>query len=262
MQNCAIRSSALKVAADQLRPTTDVACADSLRHLIQSQVIPRLLQAHPHAAAANAQKFNLCDVPAATDVATLAGLCLSKEPEDILTFVDGLRFSGVNSDSIFLELIAPAARHLGAMWEQERADFTEVTIGLLRLQQVTHRIGDGYRSGLQNAGRSKRIMLACVPGSQHMLGLALASEFFRKSGWQVVVQIANTSSELYAAAESEWFDLIGLSVSLNRQFNGLLELVTTLKQTSRHPNIPILFGGPAFVANGVSAQSLGADAIA
>ncbi|WP_241839117.1 cobalamin B12-binding domain-containing protein [Rhodoferax antarcticus] len=262
MQNSAIRSASSKVLAQQFGIPAEDACAGSLRSLIESQIIPRLLEAHPHAGAANSQNFDLSFKPAASDVATFSELCVSREPEDVLTFVEGLLLNGVNSDSIFLDLIAPAARHLGLMWEQERTDFTQVTLGLLRMHQVTHRIGFEYQSGPQNAGTSKRIMLASAPGSQHILGLAMASEFFRKSGWQVVVEIANTPSELYAAAKNEWFDLIGLSVSLTQQFGGLLELVTTLKQTSCNPSIPILLGGPAFFSGGISAQSLGADAIA
>ena len=194
-------------------------------------------------------------------LATFSELCVSRKPEDVLTFVEGLLLNDVNSDSIFLNLIAPAARHLGLMWEQERADFTQVTMGLLRMHQITHLIGYEYQSGPQKAGASKRVTLASAPGSQHILGLAMVSEFFRKSGWQVVVEIATTPAELYAAAKNEWFDLIGLSVGLTEQLTGLLALVTTLKQKSRNANIPILLGGPAFLSSSFSAQSLGADAI-
>lgn len=262
MLNSAIRPSSRKLTAVQFGFPAEVVCAGSLRSLIESQIIPRLLEAHPHAGAANSQHFDLSFKPAASDVATFSELCVSRDPEEVLTFVEGLLLNGVNSDSIFLDLIAPAARHLGLMWEQERADFTQVTMGLLRMHQVTHRLGFAYQSGPQNAGTSKRIMLASAPGSQHILGLAMASEFFRKSGWQVVVEIANTPSELYAAAKNEWFDLIGLSVSLTQQFSGLPELVTTLKRTSCNPSIPVLLGGPAFFSSGITAQSLGADAIA
>ena len=261
MPNSASRLSSQKVSAEQFGTSADALCAGSLRSLIESQIIPRLLEAHPHAGAANSQYFDISYKPTEAEVVAFSELCVSREPEDVLTFVEGLLLNDVNSDNIFLNLIAPAARHLGLMWEQERADFTQVTMGLLRMHQITHRIGYEYQSGPQKAGASRRVMLASAPGSQHILGLAMVSEFFRKSGWQVVVEIANTPSELYAAAKNEWFDLIGLSVGLTQQLDGLLELVTTLKKRSRNPKIPVLLGGPAFLTNAVSAQSLGADAV-
>ena len=261
MPNSAIRLSATKSSAEHLRFPAEEACAGSLRSLIETQIIPRLLEAHPHTGAANAQNFDLSYKPTEAEVVAFSELCVSKEPEDVLTFVEGLLLNDVNSDNIFLNLIAPAARHLGLMWEQERVDFTQVTMGLLRMHQITHRIGYEYQSGPQKAGPSRRIMLASAPGSQHILGLAMVSEFFRKSGWQVVVEIANTPSELYAAVKNEWFDLIGLSVGLTQQLDGLLELVTSLKEKSRNPKLPVLLGGPAFLSTVVSAQSLGADAI-
>ncbi|MBB1077013.1 cobalamin B12-binding domain-containing protein [Rhodoferax sp. 4810] len=261
MPNSAIRLSSPKASAEQFGSPAEDVCAGSLRSLIESQIIPRLLEAHPHAGAANSQNFDLSYKPTEAEVAAFSDLCVSRESEDVLTFVEGLLLNDVNSDSIFLNLIAPAARQLGLMWEQERADFTQVTMGLLRMHQITHRIGYEYQSGPQKAGASRRIMLASAPGSQHILGLAMVSEFFRKSGWQVVVEITNTPAELYTAAKNEWFDLIGLSVGLTQQISGLLELVNNLKSKSRNPQIPVLLGGPAFLSNTVTAQSLGADAI-
>jgi len=261
MPNSAIRLSSHKVSAEPFGTPAGEECAGSLRSLIESQIIPRLLEAHPHAGAANSQNFDLSYKPTEAEVVAFSELCVSRGPEDVLTFVEGLLLNDVNSDNIFLNLIAPAARHLGLMWEQERADFTQVTMGLLRMHQITHRIGYEYQGGPQKAGAFRRVMLASAPGSQHILGLAMVSEFFRKSGWQVVVEIANTPSELYAAAKNEWFDLIGLSVGLTQQLDGLPELVTTLKKNSRNPKIPVLLGGPAFLSHTVSAQSLGADAV-
>lgn len=237
------------------------ACAGSLRSLIESQIIPRLLEAHPRLGAANAQTFDLVYQPLASEIADFAELCVSRESEDVLAFIEKLLLDQIDSTSIFLNLIAPAARYLGQMWESERADFTQVTMGLLRMHQITHRIGYEYQNGPQKAGTAKRVMLACAPGSQHILGLAMVSEFFRKDGWQVVVEVASTPSALHNAAKNEWFDLIGLSVGVTEQLSGLPALISDLKKQSRNPNIPILLGGPAFFGSDISASSLGADGI-
>jgi len=261
MLNSAIRSPAPTLPVQPFDPAADRGCAGSLRSLIESQIIPRLLEAHPRAGAANAQNFKLAYQPLEAEIAAFAELCITREPEDVLAFVEKLLLDSIDSSSIFLNLIAPAARHLGQMWDEESADFTQVTLGLLRMHQITHRLGYEYQSGPQKAGPSKRIMLACAPGSQHILGLAMVSEFFRKDGWQVVVEVTSTPTELCNAVRNEWFDLIGLSVSLTEQFDRLPMLISALKKTSRNSNIPVLLGGPAFFTDQVDAKTLGANGI-
>lgn len=261
MLHSAIRLSVSPLPIVPVNNVVENTCSGSLRSLIESQIIPRLLEAHPCASAANAQNFKLAYQPLEADIAAFAELCVSREPEDVLAFIEKLLLDSIDNNSIFLNLIAPAARYLGQMWDEERADFTQVTLGLLRMHQVTHRLGYEYQSGPQKAEPSKRVMLACAPGSQHILGLAMVSEFFRKDGWQVVIEVTSTPHELCNAARNEWFDLIGLSVSLTQQLDSLPGLISDLKKTSRNNSIPVLLGGPAFCTNQVNAESLGANGI-
>jgi len=90
----------------------------------------------------------------------------------------------------------------------------------------------------------------------------MVSEFFRKGGWQVTLEITNTERELMHAVANEWFDLIGLSAGLQDQVKVLPSLITRLKKLSRNPNVGVLLGGPAFVGNTHKAHELGADGIA
>ena len=236
-------------------------CKGSLRSVIESQIIPRLLQAHSSLTASNAQAFNTAYAPDSAEVEAFATLCVDASAEKAMAFIMELQRNGVGNDDMFLKLIAPAARCLGVWWEEDKTDFTVVTLGLLRMQQITHELGYDYHSAPQNAGMVRRVMLAAAPGSQHILGLVMVSEFFRKEGWQVVVEIANTEKEIFQAAGNEWFDLIGLSVGLVEQVPTLADLITRVKKASRNPDTPVLLGGPAFFSSNVSAESLGANGI-
>jgi methanogenic corrinoid protein MtbC1 len=235
-------------------------CKGSLRSVIESQIIPRLLQAHT-SLASNAQDFNTLYNPSSADVESFATLCVQASPQQASDLVRQLQREGVNNDDIFLKLMAPAARCLGTWWEEDRTDFTVVTLGLLHMQQLTHELGYDYHEAPQHVGPVRRVMLAAAPGSQHILGLVMVSEFFRKEGWQVVVEIANTEREIFQAAANEWFDLIGLSVGLVEQIPTLAGLINRLKKSSRNPDTPVLLGGPAFFSCDASAESLGANGI-
>jgi methanogenic corrinoid protein MtbC1 len=168
---------------------------------------------------------------------------------------------GYTMDDIFLKLIAPVARHLGWMWEEDELDFSQVSLGLIRLQQITHQLGYSYQSGPQIAGGVRRMMIGSVPGSQHLLGLTIVAEFFRKDGWEVVVEMADNKEDLIQAVGGEWFDLIGLSVGLVEQMPLVAKLLTDLKSASKNPNVPLILGGPAFLVAEDKNLELGADGV-
>jgi methylmalonyl-CoA mutase cobalamin-binding domain/chain len=164
-------------------------------------------------------------------------------------------------EDILLKLIAPVAHHLDGLWEQDVVDFSQISLGLIRLQQISHQIGQVYQTSSPFDVGRHRMMIAAPPGSQHLLGLSIIAELFRKDGWEVVVEIADTQSALLHTAGKEWFDLIGLSVCLSDQLPLLPELVSQLKQLSKHRNVPIMLGGSAFLNSDIQGLEFGADAI-
>jgi methanogenic corrinoid protein MtbC1 len=105
------------------------------------------------------------------------------------------------------------------------------------------------------------MMIGSAPGSQHLLGLSMVSEFFRKDGWQVVVDIADQQAGLLNTIRNEWFDLVGLSVGLSGQIPMLPQLIAQLKAASKNPAVPVILGGAAFAGISVRPQDLGADGI-
>lgn len=240
----------------------DNPCKDSLLAVIEKQIIPRLLEAHPSADQLPELAALSLKQPGEHEIQAFVALCLDPEPAASHRWIKDLQTQGYSTESLFLNLIAPAARHLGEQWERDRKDFSQVTLGLIRMQQLTHELGYAYRDGPQNMGHRRRIMLASAPGSQHILGLVMVSEFFRKERWEVVVEIAATPHELTHAVANEWFDMLGLSVGVVEQLPSLPGLVQALRDKSRNPDIKVLLGGPAFQIQHVSAQSTGADAIA
>lgn len=236
-------------------------CKSSLIEVIESQIIPRLLQAHPLHATSSRKPGTLHEIEA-SELSTFAAVCLHGSTEETSAYVDQLvKSRSLSHEDTFLTLIAPAARLMGTYWEEDTMDFSQVTLGLMRLQQITHSIGYEYQDGPQNAGPVRRVMLASAPGSNHTLGLAMVGQFFRKDGWQVVVEIAPSPTELCHAAQNEWFDLIGFSVALVEQLDGIAELIRRVKEASRNPNTPVLLGGPAFISAPGDAHHFGANAI-
>jgi methanogenic corrinoid protein MtbC1 len=235
-------------------------CKRSLTEVIETQIIPRLVQAHRVALPdANAPTAGPGISP--KQLASFVALSKSSSSSETTQVIDELLHQGVTTDRIFLELIAPAARQLGVMWEQDLCDFTEVTCGLVRMHEITHRLGFEYQNGPQLGGDVQRIMLASAPGSQHFLGMTIVSDFFRKAGWDVVIEISLSENELMHAVNNEWFDVIGISCATEAQLKTLPGLIRALKASSGNPEPGILLGGPIFTVQQHDARSLGADGI-
>ena len=235
-------------------------CKRSLTQVIETQIIPRLVQAHRVAQAeVDPTTQGLGISP--KQLATFVALSKSSKASETTQFIDELLHQGITTERIFLELIAPAARQLGLMWEQDLCDFTEVTCGLVRMHEITHRLGFEYQNGPQLGGDVQRIMLASAPGSQHFLGMTIVSDFFRKAGWDVVIEISLSEKELVHAVSNEWFDVIGISCATEAQLKNLPGLVRALKAASGNPEPGVLLGGPIFTVQTHDARSLGADGI-
>ena len=122
----------------------------------------------------------------------------------------------------------------------DTASIFEIINGVFRnhfivdIHAITHAIGFAYEEGPRIQGETKRVMIASAPGSEHLLGPTVVSEFFRREGWQVVVEISPSAKELAQAVAGEWFDTVGLSVSINQQLSGLDALVAQIGRAEVH----------------------------
>jgi methanogenic corrinoid protein MtbC1 len=234
-------------------------CKESLLAVIEQQIIPRLLNVQ--------QFFTSPSVPvdapdaALPDHEPFTQHCLHGDALQANGIVDALIHRGLSQERIFLELITPAARQLGVLWEQDLCDFTQVTCGLAIMHQTIYRLGYESPVAPHDAAVRQRVMLACAPGSQHFLGLTIVADFFRKSGAEVVLEISSSESELLRAVGSEWFDVIGISVAIEAQLPSLPGLIAHLRESSGNAKVIVMLGGPVFLLRELSPQDLGADGI-
>ncbi len=236
-------------------------CNSSILSIIESNIIPRLLSSRNVDTSVSASLPASRALPSEKEVEEFALMCISDDHLAPQAFINRMLNEGLTKENIFLDLITPAARYLGAQWELNLLDFYLVTHGLVRLHSVTHNIGFSYMDGPLVQGEVRRIMIASAPGSEHLLGPLIVSEFFRKEGWQVVLEISPSLKELVQAVGNEWFDAIGLSISIQDQLSELSSLVSQIKKSSRNPRVAILLGGPIFTLNEYAASDFGASGI-
>ncbi len=240
---------------------TNFECQSSILSIVEAQIIPRLLVSKqigkPHLTLVSSSKA----MPSQKEIETFTDLCVSESSKDAQSFVDDFLDTGLSTEDIFLGLLTPAAKYLGSQWDDDRMDFSQVNLGLVRLHSIANEIRRTSKSGQLVKGKAKNVMIACAPGSMHMLGTTIVADFFRKEDWQVVVAISSSANELVQTVSNEWFDVLGLSLSIDQQLTGLADLIDQLKSLSLNLRMVVMLGGPIFSAKKLDANDFGANGI-
>lgn len=232
-----------------------------LLRTIETEIIPRLMLVHQAPHALDLLKCPQQVTPRADEIAEFARVVLSAEASAPASYVEARRSEGMTLETVYTELLAPAARRLGALWEADQCDFTQVTLGLWRIQQLMYDLSPVFQREAVPARSARRALLMAMPGSQHTLGLFMVAEFFRRAGWTVCSEPGASAGEIVDCAASDWFDVVGFSVGSQAQIAPLQSLVAAVRQSSRNPGVRVMVGGPLFSSQPDCADHVGADAV-
>ena len=232
---------------------------ESLVKTIEGNILPHIIEQHLESSIPEDLQAK-----AITDekiIADLTALVLQEDARASVNFVKEIHASGTSLEDIYLLLLTPVARKLGAMWEEDESSFTDVTIGLWRIKQLMYDLSPIFQQYAEQNKTGSSIMLVPLPGSQHNLGLFMVSEFFAKAGWRIWGELAATEEEIIQMAANEWFDVVGLSASVREQFPQLKELIKSIKAKSKNPNVGVIIGSPVFNQFPELIDDLGADMV-
>ena len=230
-----------------------------LARTIESDVIPRLVQAH-RPGAANPQPGSAVPLQADVD-GFLKQIVLGSEAET-LGLIDGLRERGVSVESLYLDLFGPIARRLGEMWDDDACDFSTVTVALGRLQRLLRELSPAFGTEIEHPANGRRALFVQPRDEQHSFGLSMVAEFFRRDGWDVIGGVGGAVASPVAMVRDEWVDIIGFSVGSDARLPWLRETIAAVRAASRNTALGVLVGGPPFAACPDLALEVGADGTA
>lgn len=225
-----------------------------LTRTIETEVIPRLVRQHR---AAHAPAIA---PPSAAEVQAMVQALVDDSDDRITALVQQLRKRGVTVTMLFLELLTPAARELGALWEDDRVDFATVTVSLGRLQRLLRQLSPDFGHEVQHPAHGRRVLLTQPDSEQHMFGLSMVAEFFRREGWDVLGGVAGVGIDAVAWARRDWFDAVGFSIGSEQALPWLRDTIAEVRRVSRNNALAVLVGGPLFSIHPEWAAEVGADA--
>ena len=247
-----------RLASDANREAVELRLA-LLSRAIEAEIIPRLMLAHPTA------DDYLPATPTASaqvsqeEVHAFAQLVLAPDENVAHACIEAMRSGGISVETIYTDLLAPVARYLGVLWEEDLCDFTQVTVGLGRLQQVLRELSPAFSQS--NAGTSgSRVLLLPGPGEQHTFGLVMVAEFFRRAGWDVGGGPWEAGADPVVMVKREWFDVVGFSLGNVEQLDELATCIKNVRAAALNKSICVMVGGPLFLANPEFVAYVNADA--
>jgi methanogenic corrinoid protein MtbC1 len=222
---------------------------DILIQMLDKEIIPRLLVSHQantlieDLATSGQRKIHVQEVD------LLVSLSINGTQETCIEFINKLMKKQVSIESIYLDLIPMTARKLGVLWEEDICSFTDVTIGLWRLQHILYDLTKDFQKKHTMPIENLNALLIPAPKSQHTLGLFIVAEFFRKAGWRVWGEPNLSPEQINNLIFSQWFDVIGISVGYSEQLVGVNQLITSLRSRSMNPNVAFMVGGPLYATD-------------
>lgn len=219
----------------------------TLERIIERDIIPRLFLTHRDPRGSPAAKPADPAPLTPEDCEAFASLLVTAEAAEILERVQGLIDRGIGLSQIYLDLLAPAARRLGELWEEDRCSFTEVTLGLSHLHLVLRDIGRRNGEDFVQSMSKRQVYLVPAPGEQHTFGLSMVEEFFLQAGWQTECHHTMSAPSVLHDVSHHRMDLLGFSLGCAEFLKPLLDLIAAVQRVTVNPDMIIMIGGNCLI---------------
>ena len=243
-----------QAARDLHRPIND------LRRTIETEILPRLMLVHTDHASLPVETGRRRDPFETDNINHFVDVMIDRSATSGRELIDRHVRNGIAMESIYLDLLAPAAQRMGELWEEDIRSFTDVTVGLCRLHEVIrHNSLSSSHDHTLPTPETPSVLLSTACNDQHVFGIIMVAEFFRQAGWQVNCEPAATTEELMRISAKHNYDVIGLSIARSYSATEISEVIQNLRTSSYNQDVKIMLGGALIARDSSFADKVGAD---
>ncbi len=266
-------SSQLRVIPQRRRrEASDTQHQQLLESIVANRIIPRLLLANaPEMVAPISQVLSSSTQlsaprdgePASTgNVGDFSELVIAHDAQSSVAYFEARRAQGASIEALFQDLLAPTARRLGVLWDEDINDFVDVTRGITHLQKIVQDYSEDFRKEGRAPASHRRALVMPMPGEQHTFGVALIAEQFRREGWRVWGGPPQHVDDILELVDAQHFDVVGLSVGRLDDTRSLATAIRLVRAASVNKDVAILVGGKPFLERPDLVARVGAHATA
>lgn len=194
-----------------------------------------------------------------SDIEELCAALLSSDEDAGEHIILSAKRDGIDTKDLYLGYITGAARRLGEMWEDDTASFIEVTMASGRLYRIIRGLRHVLAAGMADGRADCPVFFALVPQETHTLGIEIATDLFRREGWDVDMALDMDHDELVERSESRNYKAIVLVANSDQMMEPLTRLIVALRITQ--PLAHIVVAGNILNHHPRIADITGVDAV-
>ncbi|MEM8592897.1 MAG: B12-binding domain-containing protein [Pseudomonadota bacterium] len=142
-------------------------------------------------------------------------------------FVERAMEQGATLNDIYLGYMTEAARHLGRLWQRSEASLFDVSLATARMQAIVRVLSMQASAQLPLKGRAA--VFVQVPDEPHVLGLKIATDLYRRAGWDIALLVGMDHGEILKRIQKMDVGLVGLSISGQHAAPSLSALVMAMR---------------------------------
>ena len=177
---------------------------------------------------------------------------------DALSVVDHWLADGLGLVDLEQHVITPSLYQIGRKWQLNEVTVAQEHMATAIVQSV---MTAGLLRSSPPTMTGKSVLLACVEGNNHAIGLNMVSDAFQLDGWDVQYLGANMpTASLVEQIVACKPDLVGLSVSFPQQLRLVKDIVAAMNSRFGFSRPRVVIGGLAINQFAPLAGSVDADA--
>ena len=217
------------------------------------EVVRRLAFRMPNSVSRN-------DLPTEDEIAELCDALLSPQDRAADDFILNVRRNSADIEVVYLSYVAGAARRLGQLWDEDQISFMDVTLGCGKLYRIIRGLRHVIAPSITKDRDEYPAMFALVPGETHTLGIEIATDIFRREGWDVDMLVGLDHDHLIEQSDRRTYRAIVLVANSDSMIKPLTRLVLALRIShpmshivvagnilNHYPNISSLVGSDAVI---------------
>ena len=190
---------------------------------------------------------------------------LTGDRRQAIEIIGHLTQTGHSLVEINVFLIQTTLVNIGMKWQSNQISIAQEHLATATAQTV---MADSFSKSALPPLNGKKVLLACIEGNHHSVGLRMVSDAFELAGWDVQFLGANAPTRALIEQVTRWKpDLVGLSISFPHQLSVTREAITSLRAQLGDGCPQIMIGGAAVnrfpaLAQCIDADSHASDALA
>ena len=199
-------------------------------------------------------------LPTEDEIAELCDALLSPQDRAADDFILNVRRNSADIEVVYLSYVAGAARRLGQLWDEDQISFMDVTLGCGKLYRIIRGLRHVIAPSITKDRDEYPAMFALVPGETHTLGIEIATDIFRREGWDVDMLVGLDHDHLIEQSDRRTYRAIVLVANSDSMIEPLTRLVLALRIShpmshivvagnilNHYPNISSLVGSDAVI---------------